>query len=149
MGSLIEVVLNTQSKLIVSSGAIFGLDEHFYGSYREHVFLQHPKVPKGIKKSQSSIIDVQQLLTSAGSDVVDTGSVNNTSSGSTNSNVNENVTLHYDSGNVLELTEKFRKFEAHSVIRLSNLRFLDLTLDRKFEDLLNSTIAEVKYRPKN
>ena len=148
MGALIEVALNTQSQLIVSSGAIFGLDEHFYGSYREHVFLQHPKVPKSVKQSQSSIIDVQQLLTSAGSDV-NTGSVNSTSSGSTNSNVNGNVTLHYDSGNVSELTEKFRKFEAHSVIHLSNLRFLDLTLDRKFEDLLNSTIAEVKYRPKN
>ena len=134
--------------MIVSSGAIFGLDEHFYGSYREHVFLQHPKVPKSVKQSQSSIIDVQQLLTSAGSKV-NTGSVNNVTSGSTNSNVNGNVTLHYDSGNVSELTEKFRKFEAHSVIHLSNLKFLDLILDRKFEDLLNSTIAEVKYRPKN
>ena len=134
--------------MIVSSGAIFGLDEHFYGSYREHFFLQHPKVPKSVKQSQSSIIDVQQLLTSAGSDV-NTGSVNSTSSGSTNSNVNGNATFHYDSGNVSELTEKFRKFEAHSVIHLSNLRFLDLTLDREFEGLLNSTIAEVKYRPKN
>ena len=135
--------------MVLSSGAIFGLDEHFYGSYREHVFLQHPKVPKSVKQSQSSIIDVQQLLTSGGSEMRKTGIVNSTSSGSTSRNMNGNVTHNYGSGNVSELTKKFRKFETHSVIHLSNLRFLDLTLDRKYEDLLNSTIAEVKYRPKN
>ena len=138
----------SQSQLIVSSGAIFGLDEHFYGSYKEHVFLQHPKVPKSVKQSKSSIIDLPQFLASAGSEV-NTGSDKSISSGNTNSNTNGNVTHHYHSGNVSELKEKLRKFEAHSVLHLSNLKFVDLTLDRKFEDLLNSTIAEVKYRPKD
>ena len=74
---------------------------------------------------------------------------NGSSSGSTNNNVNGNVTFHFDSGNVSDLTGKLRKFEAHSVIHLSNLKFLDLTLDRKYEDLLNSTIARVVYKPKD
>ena len=157
--------------MIVSAGAIFGLDKHFYGSYREYIFLKHPKVPESVKQSQSSIIDIVQLLTSAGSngntgstqssvqsentntgnrrDNSSSGSVQSISSGSTDSNVKGNATFHYDSGNVLELTEKFRKFEAYSVIHLSNLRFLDLTLDQKYENLLNSTIAKVNYKPQD
>ena len=160
-----------KSKLIVSVGAIFGLDKYFYGSYREHIFLRHPKVPESVKQSQSSIIDIVQLLTSTGSDIntgstksnVHTGNINtgsrldnsttgsfhSISSGSTNNSVNGNVTFRYDSGNVSKLTEKFRKFEAHSVIHLSNVRLLDLTLDQKYEDLLNSTIAKINYKPQD
>ena len=95
------------------------------------MFLQHPKVPETIKGSQSSVMNLQNLI-----------SRNPGSSAGT-----QGKHFYYASGNLTDLAEHFRALDSFSVIHLENLEFLHLTLDGAYEDLLNSTITEMNYRP--
>ena len=95
------------------------------------MFLQHPKVPQKIKQSASSIINIQNLITKSGSVTQD-----------------QKLNFCYTSKNFTELAKHFQALDSYHVIRLEKLEFLHLTLDGAYEDMLNSTITEIKYKPK-
>ena len=95
------------------------------------MFLQHPKVPQKTKESTSSIINIQNLITKSGPVTQD-----------------QKLDFYYTSRNLTELAEHFRALDSYHVIRLEKLEVLHLTLDAAFEDMLNSTITEINYKPK-
>ena len=95
------------------------------------MFLQHPKVPETIKRSQTSVVNLQKLISGNPRSPMDTRGKH----------------FYYTSGNLTDLAEHFRALDSFSVIHLENLQFVHLTLDGAHDDMLNSTITEMNYRP--